>query len=116
MAEQSLGITLLGCGTVGAGVAQILTRQRELLTRRTGVSFDIRHVFVRDPANPPAGAKGLPGLPLMMKGLPSFSTTVGVIELKGRLPGSTSSALPCTSPAPLDAPGLAVKSSISSLR
>jgi homoserine dehydrogenase len=85
MAEQSLGITLLGCGTVGAGVAQILTRQRELLTRRTGVSFDVRHVFVRDPANPPAGAKGLPGLPLTadaQKAIDDPRTQV-VIELLG---------------------------------
>jgi homoserine dehydrogenase len=85
MAEQSLGITLLGCGTVGAGVAQILTRQRELLTRRTGVSFDIRHVFVRDPANPPAGAKGLPGLPLTADAQAAIDDprTQVVIELLG---------------------------------
>jgi homoserine dehydrogenase len=62
--QKSLGVTLLGCGTVGAGVATILTAQRELLTRRTGTSFELRHVFVRNPSTPPAGAKGLPGLPL----------------------------------------------------
>ena len=31
----------------------------------------------------------LPGLPVSMNGLPSRSTMVGVIELRGRLPGST---------------------------
>jgi homoserine dehydrogenase len=85
MVEQSFGITLLGCGTVGAGVAQILTRQRELLARRTGLSFDLRHVFVRNPANPPAGAKGLPGLPLTadaQKAIDDPKTQV-VVELLG---------------------------------
>src|SRR3982751_1455017 len=48
--ERSLGITLLGCGIVGGGVARILDEQREMLRRRTGISFDIRHVVVRDPA------------------------------------------------------------------
>lgn len=85
MAEQSLGITLLGCGTVGTGVAQILTLQRDLLTRRTGLSFDLRHVFVRNPANPPAGAKVLPDLPLTadaQKAIDDPKTQV-VIELLG---------------------------------
>jgi homoserine dehydrogenase len=43
-----IGITLLGCGVVGSGVVRILNEQRELLQRRTGLTFDIRHVVVRD--------------------------------------------------------------------
>jgi homoserine dehydrogenase len=43
-----IGITLLGCGTVGSGVLRILNEQRELLRKRTGVVFDVRHVLVRD--------------------------------------------------------------------
>ncbi len=39
---------MLGCGVVGSGVVKILAEQRELLRRRTGVTFDIRHVVVRD--------------------------------------------------------------------
>ena len=58
----------------------------------------------------------LPGLPVSMNGLPSRSTIVGVIELSGRLPGSTWLITPWTRPAPLATPGLEVKSSISSLR
>jgi homoserine dehydrogenase len=60
MAQTSLGICLLGCGVVGGGVVQLLRDQRELLQRRTGLSFDIRHVVVRDAAA--HGAKN-PGLP-----------------------------------------------------
>ena len=41
---------------------------------------------------------------------------VGVMELKGRLPGAIAFALPCTRPNKFGAPGLAVKSSISSFK
>ena len=34
MAERTIGVCLLGCGTVGGGVASILLRQRELLRAR----------------------------------------------------------------------------------
>jgi homoserine dehydrogenase len=55
MSERSIGITLLGCGIVGGGVAKILTEQREMLRRRTGLTFDIRHVVVRDAGKSRAG-------------------------------------------------------------
>ena len=51
MSEPSpspVGITLLGCGVVGGGVVRILGQQREMLERRTGLRFDLRHVVVRD--------------------------------------------------------------------
>jgi homoserine dehydrogenase len=50
MPERNIGITLLGCGVVGSGVARILAEQRNLIARRTGLTFDIRHVVVRDTA------------------------------------------------------------------
>jgi homoserine dehydrogenase len=50
MQKRTIGITLLGNGVVASGVARILTEQAELLIRRTGLSFDVRHVVVRDPA------------------------------------------------------------------
>ena len=53
--ERTIGITLLGCGIVGGGVARIITEQREMLLRRTGMTFEIRHVVVRDPAKTRAG-------------------------------------------------------------
>jgi homoserine dehydrogenase len=59
MAERSIGIALLGCGVVGGGVARILADQRELIARRTGLAFDVRHVVVRDPAKT-RGAGKLP--------------------------------------------------------
>lgn len=47
---EPIGIAMLGCGVVGSGVVRILAEQRELLRRRTGLTFDLRHVVVRDPA------------------------------------------------------------------
>ncbi len=47
--QRSVGVTLLGCGIVGAGVVRILTEQREMLRQRTGLTFELRHVVVRDP-------------------------------------------------------------------
>ena len=48
MADKTIGIAMLGCGVVGGGVARILREQRELLKQRTGITFDVRHVVVRD--------------------------------------------------------------------
>src|SRR5438093_13349197 len=45
---KSIGIVLLGCGTVGSGVAKIVLEQRELLRQRTGLDFQLRHAVVRD--------------------------------------------------------------------
>jgi homoserine dehydrogenase len=59
MAASSTGISLLGCGIVGSGVAAILARQAELLNRRAGLHFDLRHVMVRD-LKKDAGRAGLP--------------------------------------------------------
>src|SRR4051812_134271 len=60
MAGRTIGITLLGCGVVGGGVASILVDQAELLRQRTGLSFDLRHVVVRDPKK----AERRSGLPI----------------------------------------------------
>ena len=60
MVERTIGIALLGCGVVGGGVARILSEQRELIARRTGLCFDVRHVVVRDRAK----ARGLGDLPI----------------------------------------------------
>ncbi|HMB94488.1 MAG TPA: homoserine dehydrogenase, partial [Tepidisphaeraceae bacterium] len=48
MANQTVGICLLGCGIVGGGVEKILREQRELLRNRTGIDFELRHVVVKD--------------------------------------------------------------------
>ncbi|MGH7175841.1 MAG: homoserine dehydrogenase [Tepidisphaeraceae bacterium] len=57
---QSIGITLLGCGVVGKGVIRIINEQRELIHRRTGIMFDLRHVVVRDLAKHSASSAILP--------------------------------------------------------
>ena len=42
------GIGLLGCGTVGAAVADRLQRSRDLIGRRSGVGYELRGVAIRD--------------------------------------------------------------------
>lgn len=51
MAEP-LGIALIGCGTVGGGVAKILLTQPERLAARAGRSLTLRRVVVRDAKKP----------------------------------------------------------------
>jgi len=60
MAERNIGIALLGCGVVGGGVARILRDQQALIAKRTGLTFDIRHVVVRDTAK----MRGVTDLPI----------------------------------------------------
>lgn len=60
MSHKSVGVCLLGCGTVGGGVVNILREQREMLGRRTGIDFELVHVAVKDPNDYPPNAAGLP--------------------------------------------------------
>jgi homoserine dehydrogenase len=46
--KESLGIGLIGCGTVGAGVARLLLEQSERLAERAGRRLELRRVVVRD--------------------------------------------------------------------
>ncbi len=39
--ESTVGIALLGCGTVGGGVAELLSQRRAHVERRSGVSYDV---------------------------------------------------------------------------
>lgn len=52
MTHKKVGVALVGGGTVGGGVARVLGEQHDLLMRRTGIDFDLRHVVVRDPRIP----------------------------------------------------------------
>ena len=45
---ESLGIAMIGCGTVGGGVAKMLAEQGERLTERAGKKLELRRVAVRD--------------------------------------------------------------------
>ncbi|MCS7168368.1 MAG: homoserine dehydrogenase, partial [Gemmatales bacterium] len=49
---EPLGIALLGCGTVGSGVARLLLTENERLSRRAGRPLRLRWVLVRDPSKP----------------------------------------------------------------
>lgn len=60
MSEQPIGICLLGSGVVGAGVIRLLTEQAEMLRRRAGLGFELRHVVVRDPGKHAANHPNLP--------------------------------------------------------
>lgn len=48
--SEPLGVALVGCGTVGSGVAKILMTQSDRLARRGGRPLALRKVVVRDPA------------------------------------------------------------------
>ncbi|MCZ2341904.1 MAG: homoserine dehydrogenase [Bacteroidales bacterium] len=52
--SEPLGIGLIGCGTVGSGVARLLTQESERLATRAGRSLVLRRVAVRDPSKPRA--------------------------------------------------------------
>jgi len=49
---EPLGIALIGCGTVGAGVARLLLEQAARLAARAGRPLALRRVVVRDAAKP----------------------------------------------------------------
>jgi homoserine dehydrogenase len=53
---EPLGIALLGCGTVGGGVAKLLLEQPKRLAARAGRPLALRRVVVREPAKPRAVA------------------------------------------------------------
>jgi homoserine dehydrogenase len=56
--HQTVGIGILGYGTVGAGVYQLLERQRENLPAQTGLRGEVVKVLVRDASKP---REGIPG-------------------------------------------------------
>ena len=46
--NRTVGIALVGCGTVGGAVAKLLLRDGDLLTRRSGLTLELRHVVDED--------------------------------------------------------------------
>jgi homoserine dehydrogenase len=48
MTREALGIGLIGCGTVGSGVARLLLEQSDRLAARAGRPLILRRVLVRD--------------------------------------------------------------------
>jgi homoserine dehydrogenase len=47
--SDALNVALLGCGTVGGGVAKLLVEQRERLASRAGRALNLKRVVVREP-------------------------------------------------------------------
>jgi homoserine dehydrogenase len=50
--SDTLGIALVGCGTVGGGVARVLLAHADRIAQRAGRPLALRRVVVRDPAKP----------------------------------------------------------------
>ena len=50
--SDTLGIALVGCGTVGGGVAHVLLAHADRITQRAGRALALRRIVVRDPAKP----------------------------------------------------------------
>jgi homoserine dehydrogenase len=49
---REIRIGLIGCGTVGSGVVELIDRQRAALAERYGVRFRVTHIAVRDVDKP----------------------------------------------------------------
>src|SRR6266852_5492705 len=78
-----LGIALIGCGTVGSGVARLLLEHADRLTARAGRPLILRRIVVRDPDKP--RSISLPG-ELLTTNLPSVlkdPAIDGAVELVG---------------------------------
>src|SRR5579883_3240944 len=50
--NDTLGIALVGCGTVGGGVAHVLLAHADRVAQRAGRPLVLRRVLVRDPSKP----------------------------------------------------------------
>lgn len=46
--SATVGVSFLGCGTVGSAVADMTLNETRLLAARSGVTLELRHVLVRD--------------------------------------------------------------------
>ena len=59
--KECIDLGLIGCGTVGRGVLQLLDRRRAALERSAGRPFRLRRIAVRDVTRPRPEMKGLVG-------------------------------------------------------
>src|SRR5579859_1653632 len=80
---DSYGIALLGCGTVGGGVAKLLLEQPQRLAARAGRKLVLRKVVVRDPNKPRAVPLGRDILTTDLKQALADPSVQVVAELAG---------------------------------
>ncbi|MFO7275141.1 MAG: homoserine dehydrogenase [Bacillota bacterium] len=60
MEKQTMRIAIMGLGTVGKGVVQLLRESREMLHLKTGLNLELAKVLVRDLSKPRPGFEDLP--------------------------------------------------------
>lgn len=61
MAEEVVGVGLMGLGTVGSGVVRLLAANQEKIRQKLGVAVEIKKILVRDP-DKPRQVEATPGL------------------------------------------------------
>ncbi|MCE9592421.1 MAG: homoserine dehydrogenase [Planctomycetes bacterium] len=84
MAESVIGVGMIGCGTVGGGVATLLREMSDVYARRAGTRLELRRVLVRDAAR--AAASGLVDRSIITNDAEAFFETPGmsiVVEVAG---------------------------------
>ncbi len=84
--NTTIGVGLIGCGTVGQGVVRLLEQQGDLYARRLGRSLVLRRVLVRDPEK--SGRTDLLDRSLMTADPEAFASTADmpiVVEVAGGL-------------------------------
>lgn len=84
MGQAAIGVGIIGCGTVGSGVVELLTQEAAVYARRIGRAIQVRRVLVRNPQ----GACERTGLTdaIVTKDADSFFATADmpiVIEVAG---------------------------------
>jgi homoserine dehydrogenase len=78
---REIRVGLIGCGTVGTGVLELLDRQQAALAERYGVRFRVTHIAVRDVDKPRSAlADGIPrtARPLDLVAAPDVDVLVEV--------------------------------------
>src|SRR5262245_60820088 len=80
---KPLGVALLGCGTVGSGVAELLLNQSDRLAKRAGRPIQLRHVVVRNPKRTRTPSLDSTSVSSDLSAALSDSQTEVVLELVG---------------------------------
>lgn len=84
MAESVIGIGMIGCGTVGGGVATLLREMAQTYAQRAGVKLELRRMLVRDAAK--AVASGAVDQAIVTTDAEAFFSTPGlsiIVEVAG---------------------------------